>query len=360
MSRKYDHSARRGLFGPLLLLLGLTFGACDDDPSAAPQVIGAGGGAGAGQRGGSGAGGESGGAAGYAPLPEGARGLPIDPAKGYARTELGANFYGVTNGFDQAAFFVTTAGVVVIDAPPSLGESLPVAIREVTAAPVTHIVYSHYHADHIGAAARVAPGAAVVAHEATQRRLARDADPARPVPTVTFADTLTLEVGGQRLELSYHGANHVEGNLFVYAPTQRALVAVDLVWPGWVPFLALGEAIDVPGYRAAFDQVLAYDFDVFVGGHVGRYGTRADVELTQAYVEDLFRHAADAVATVGVADAAAQVGVENPFALAERWFSLMTQRCAAPVQAAWGERLGGVDLWVDSHCLAAIQSLRID
>ncbi|HEU4404415.1 MAG TPA: MBL fold metallo-hydrolase [Polyangiaceae bacterium] len=338
---------------PLLVVLAL--GACGDE-DAAPVPVGDGA---AGSRDADGRAGAAGRP--YAPVPEGARGLPVDPSKGYLVTPFGEGLYGVTNGIDQAAFLATDAGVVVLDAPPSLADGLGKAIREVTAAPVTHVVYSHYHADHIGGAARVAPpGAAVIAHEATARALAREADPNRPAPTLTFADAYALEVGGRRLELAYRGPNHVDGNLFIYAPASRALMAVDLVWPGWVPFFELGQAEDVPGYRASFDLILQYDFDVFVGGHVGRYGTRADVEQTKAYVDDLFRHAAEAIGAVGIDEAAAQVGYENPFVLVDRWFSLMKGRCAGAVQGAWVGRLGAADVWADSHCLAALQSLRID
>ena len=43
-------------------------------------------------------------------------------------------------------------GVIVVDAPPSIGENILAAIAEVTDEPITHVIYSHSHADHIGAA----------------------------------------------------------------------------------------------------------------------------------------------------------------------------------------------------------------
>jgi len=51
----------------------------------------------------------------------------------------------------NAGFVVTTQGVVVFDAlgTPSLGVAMLREIRKVTDKPVTHVVASHYHADHI-------------------------------------------------------------------------------------------------------------------------------------------------------------------------------------------------------------------
>jgi len=47
--------------------------------------------------------------------------------------------------------------------------------------------------------------------------------------------TLHLDIGGKRLELSYHGSIHEEGNIWIYAPSERILMVVDVTFPGWVP-----------------------------------------------------------------------------------------------------------------------------
>jgi hypothetical protein len=66
---------------------------------------------------------------------------------------------------------------------------------------VTHMVYSHHHADHQGASSLFGGDIVRIGHEETRRLLLRDDDPARPVPDVTFSDSYTLEVGGERVEL---------------------------------------------------------------------------------------------------------------------------------------------------------------
>ncbi len=296
----------------------------------------------------------------YAALPATAQGVPVDRSVGYVMEELRDKLYWVSNGVDQAMFLVSTQGVIVVDAPPMLADGLAAAIRKVTAQPVTHLVYSHHHADHIGGASRVGGSAQVVAHVDTARALRRAADPQRPVPTVTFEDTLVLTVGDQTLHLASHGANHVEGNIFIYAPRQRTLMLVDVVWPGWVPFHSLGMAKDVRGYAAALDFALAYDFDTFIGGHVGRYGRRADVEETRAYMGDLFTEAGTALGSVDYNAVGAEVGYENVFLTVGTWLQRVSQQCATAMEKKWVGRLGAADVWADTHCFAAAQSLRID
>jgi hypothetical protein len=63
---------------------------------------------------------------------------------------------------------------------------------------------------------------------------------------------------------------------------------VDIVFPGWVPFVYLAIAEDVADFIKAHDIVLNnYDFDTFVGGHLTRLGTRDDVVTQQEFVSDL-------------------------------------------------------------------------
>lgn len=296
----------------------------------------------------------------HAPVPAGAGGVPIDFELGYAIESLGGGLHWVTNGVDQVIFAATGEGVVLVDAPPGMVDAIAAAIASTTDEPITHVVYSHYHHDHIGGAGQLAPGATFVAHAATALELERAGDPDRPVPTVTFEDGYTLTVGSQVLELGYHGPNHVEGNISVLAPDQRVLMMVDVVWPGWVPFVELGQAEHVPGYVEVFDEILAFDFDVFVGGHVGRYGSREDVEDVRAYVLELRDNAGAALGAVSFDEIAAEVGYDNKWLLVDRYFDALASHCADATTPGWVDRLGGADVWTRENCFAMIQSLRID
>jgi Metallo-beta-lactamase superfamily len=137
------------------------------------------------------------------------REIPLND-QGYHVGRVERNLFWVTDGVYQSAFLATPDGVVVFDAPPSIGANLRRAVDEVTAAEgvsnrVTHLVYSHHHADHGGAAALFDGDVTRIGHEETKRLLVRDNDPGRPVPEATFADRYTLEVGGERVELAWAG-----------------------------------------------------------------------------------------------------------------------------------------------------------
>src|SRR5207302_4927901 len=120
----------------------------------------------------------------YAPLPKSALGPALNE-QGYHVDRVERNLYAVTDGTYQCAFLTTSDGVVLFDAPPTIGHNIRRAIDEISAAndvsnKVTHLIYSHHHADHGGAASLFDDKDIVrIGHEETRRLLLRDNDPAR-------------------------------------------------------------------------------------------------------------------------------------------------------------------------------------
>src|SRR6266568_171949 len=175
----------------------------------------------------------------YAPIPRSALGPALNDQRYYVgRVER--NLYWVTDGVYQSAFLATSAGVLLLQAPPSSGDNLRLAVDEIAAANgvpnrVTHLVYSHHLAEHAGAASLFGGDVVRIGHEETKRLLLRDNDPTRPAPEVTFTDRYTLEVGGERAELAWHGPNHSPDNIYIHFPDHDALMFIDVVNAGWVP-----------------------------------------------------------------------------------------------------------------------------
>ena len=210
----------------------------------------------------------------YAPIPRSALGPALND-QGYYVGRVERNLYWVTNGVYQSAFLTTRDGVVLFDAPPSIGHNLRRAVDEIAAAngvsnTVTHLVYSHHHADHAAAASIFGNDVVRIGHEETRRLLLRDDDPARPVPEVTFADRYTLEVAGERAELAWHGPNHSPDNIYIHFPGHDTLMLIDVVNAGWVPIYNLNLSEDVPGYMAAPATALSYPWTHLICGHLGR------------------------------------------------------------------------------------------
>jgi len=87
----------------------------------------------------------------YAPIPRSALGPALND-QGYYVGRVERNLYWVTDGTYQSAFLTTRDGVVLFDAPPTIGGNLRRAVDEIAAAngvtsTVTHLVYSHHHDD---------------------------------------------------------------------------------------------------------------------------------------------------------------------------------------------------------------------
>jgi len=295
-----------------------------------------------------------------AAVPAAARGPAIPQDKGYLVREINRGLYWLTDGSYQVMFLTTGRGVIAVDAPPNLASKYLKAIAEVTNDRVTHVIYSHAHGDHIGAANIFPKGVKIIAHRETAALLARAKDPKRPVPTITFTKTYTLRVGTQTLTLDYKGVNHEPGNIFIYAPRQKVLMLVDVVFPGWIPFVSLALAKDVPGFLAAHRQALSYPFETFIGGHVTRLGTRQDVTTQMEYINDVRANAGKALKTVDFMAIAKETGFENQWLLFDRYFTAVAKACADMTIPKWRDRLGGADVWTQSHCLVMAESLRID
>lgn len=295
-----------------------------------------------------------------APVPQSARGPAIPKDKGYLVQEIKDGLFWVTEGAYQVMFLVTGKGVIAVDAPPSIGKNYLKAIADVTKEPVTHVIYSHAHKDHIGAASMFPKGVKIIAHRETARLLARAKDPDRPMPTVTFSTSYTLKVGRQTLVLDYKGENHEPGNIFIYAPKQKVLMLVDVIFPGWVPFTRLAVSHDIPGYIEAHQQVLGYDFTTFIGGHLSRLGTRQDVKIQIEYINDLRANAAQALRTVNFMAVAKETGFDNPWLLFGKYFEATAKACEEATVPKWRDRLGGADVFTYEHCWVMVESLRID
>jgi glyoxylase-like metal-dependent hydrolase (beta-lactamase superfamily II) len=297
----------------------------------------------------------------YLDMPASSQGPPIDPTKGYRVQDLGSGLYMITDNAIQSMFLVYDRGVVVIDAPQNLAAFIPKAIADVAGdKPITHLIYSHSHADHIGGAKALGGHPIIIAHEETLRLLKRDADPNRPLPTLTFSDKYTLRVGKQVLELSYHGNAHEPGNIFIYAPAQRVLMVVDIVFPGWMPWRRFALAQDIPAYFAQVEEIRKLDWDIFVGGHVARTGTHADVDLQAEFINDVKQAAAAALASNKPGEGLNPLDKNNPWAFFDHYIDRVAAQCVNTLTPKWATKLGGFDVYVWDQCYSMEQTLRIE
>jgi len=299
----------------------------------------------------------------YAPVPRSALGPALNE-QGYHVGRVERNLYWVTDGTYQSAFLTTPDGVVLFDAPPTIGHNLQRAVDEIAAAngvsnTVSHLIYSHHHADHAGASSLFDTGVVRIGHEETRRLLLRDDDPARPAPTETFQDRRTLEIGGERIELAWHGANHSPDNIIIHLPDHDTLMLVDIVNPGWAPVYVSNLTEDIPGYLEAPANALAYSWKHFIGGHLGRLGTRDDVRLHQQYMADISESSRKAIDTVDPTRYFVKYGA-NSWAAVKGYLDEVTAVAAAPVIEKYTGVLAAADVFTESTTFWVMESIRLD
>ncbi len=210
------------------------------------------------------------------------------------------------NFISNAGFVVTPAGVVVIDAlgSPALAERLMAEIRKVTPLPVTHVIVTHYHADHIyGLQAFKAQGARIIAHGAAREymhsetaRLRLEVSRVELAPWVNdetrlveadvwLAGDTAFQVGGVAFQLKIVGPSHTPEDLVVYLPSEKVLFAGDLVFRSRIPYV--GQA-DSRQWILALEKLLGFDATVIVPGHGPlSHEARKDMQLTRDYLRYL-------------------------------------------------------------------------
>ncbi|MBT9465260.1 MAG: MBL fold metallo-hydrolase [Hydrogenophaga sp.] len=210
------------------------------------------------------------------------------------------------NFISNAGFVVAPQGVVVIDAlgSPALARRLVQKIAEITPKPITHVIVTHYHADHIyGLQVFKELGAQIIAQQDAREYLNSDTAAQRLVASRTelapwvddntrlvpadrwLADSTTLELSGMRFVVERVGPSHTPEDLAVLVPAERVLFAGDIMFAGRLPFV--GKA-DSGQWIASLDRLLRFDVKVVVPGH-GAASTepRKDMVVMRDYLNHL-------------------------------------------------------------------------
>src|SRR5437899_265797 len=198
-----------------------------------------------------------------------------------------------------------------------------------------------------------------IGHEETRRLLLRDDDPARPPNEETFQDHRTLEIGGERIDLAWHGANHSPDNIIIHLPDHDTLMLIDIVNPGWAPVYIANLTEDIPGYIDAPANALAYPWKHFIGGHLGRLGTRDDVTLHQQYMADISESSRKAIDTVDGTRYFVKYG-DNMWAAVKGYLDEVTRVAAAPVIEKYTGVLAAADVFTESTTFWVMESIRLD
>jgi cyclase len=226
--------------------------------------------------------------------------------------KLKDNLYVMRGGGGASSVFVTATGVTVVDTKnPGWGQPLLDAIRKVTDRPVTTIINTHTHGDHVSGNVEFADNVEVIAHEntAANMKAMRPNSSAAPnpnppnifrdhngkgLPKRTFNDRMTIGRGADQIDLYYFGRAHTNGDAMVFFPAHRVFHIAD-VYPGnELPIMDANNGGTGVGYADTLAKVLAFtekNADALVSGHSTATTTNADlknyIQFVRGYVKDV-------------------------------------------------------------------------
>lgn len=202
-----------------------------------------------------------------------------------------------------SAAFVTSRGVVLVDTKlPGWGQPILDALSQITDRPVTTIVNTHTHFDHVGGNVEFPAPVEIVTHETTAE-LMREMGPVtggpvqpdlfgrsggRGLPTRTFRDRMTLGEGDERIELHHFGRAHTGGDTWVLFPALRVLHAGDVFGHKAVPPLDANNGASGIEYPRTIARALAAltDVDTVVSGHYPTTLSPADLKIYGDFTRD--------------------------------------------------------------------------
>jgi glyoxylase-like metal-dependent hydrolase (beta-lactamase superfamily II) len=160
--------------------------------------------------------------------------------------KLKDNLFVLRGGGGNTAVFIASNGVVVVDTKnPGWGQPILDKIKELTPKPVTTIINTHTHGDHVSGNVEFPATVDIIVHEntATNMKAMRavtgfkppanptnifDANNGRGLPKRTFADRLSIGKGSDQVDMYYFGRGHTNGDAWIVFPSLRVMHAGDI------------------------------------------------------------------------------------------------------------------------------------
>jgi len=217
-------------------------------------------------------------------------------------------------GAGNTGVFITEAGVVVVDTKtPGNGQGILDKIKTVTPKPVTMIINTHTHGDHVSGNVEFPATVDVVVQENTKIGMENmkpvtglAAPPPGPsifqqnggrgLPKRTFKDTMTIGKGADQIDLYYFGRAHTGGDTFVVFPALRVLHAGDAFHTRDLPIMDKnngGSGVEYAATLANAGSKLK-NIDMIINGHNPTTTTMADMKTQSEFIADFVKFVQDA------------------------------------------------------------------
>jgi glyoxylase-like metal-dependent hydrolase (beta-lactamase superfamily II) len=204
------------------------------------------------------------------------------------------NLFVLRGGGGNTAVFVMAGGVAVVDAKnPGWGRPILDAIKELTPKPVTLLINTHTHGDHVSGNVEFPAAVDVVVQENTKTNMEKmpifkehaNAGMAKR----TFKDRMTIGQGADQIDLYYFGPGHTNGDAWVVFPAHRIVHSGDIFAGKSVPLIDTGNG----GSMRQIPETLARahsgikGVDSIINGHTPAQTTWADLAEFVQFNRDL-------------------------------------------------------------------------
>ena len=190
-------------------------------------------------------------------------------------TDLGHGVYLLNWQGGDSIVLVGDAGVLLVDTSVAqMGVKIKAAIARVSTKPVKLVINTHAHADHFGANELMAQGGAVIiGHDALRERMAKGQylaafdqtippSPPAALPTVTYADGMTIHFGGETVELVHVPGAHTDNDTLVRFKRANVIHASGTIGGnGGYPFFDMSSGGSLAGTIAAEEKMLSLSDD---------------------------------------------------------------------------------------------------
>jgi glyoxylase-like metal-dependent hydrolase (beta-lactamase superfamily II) len=207
---------------------------------------------------------------------------------------IGPSSYWVHANHYNTVFRVGSSGVLLLDTPEGLYDQITAAVASVTDLPVTAVVYSHLHADHVADIGRYVQAAEdagiqlriIAGRQTADKMEAMKSILPRPTEILDWPHA-TTEVDGTTLQLyGFEWAAHTDDHSAWLLPDEGVVHSPDLIFPDQPPFWRLGGNERFLFYERNLQEIAALPWRVLSGGH-GNIGYHGDITFQLSFLADL-------------------------------------------------------------------------
>jgi cyclase len=198
------------------------------------------------------------------------------------------------NGGGNTAVFATANGVTVVDSKnPGWGKPILDKIKELTPKPVTTLINTHTHGDHVSGNVDFPATVDVVVQENTKTNMEKmpifKEHNGAGMAKRTFKDKMTIGKGADQIDLYYFGRGHTNGDAWVVFPAHRIVHAGDIFAGKGVPLIDEangGSMLEMPDtLMKAYNGIK--NVDTIINGHMPAQTTWPDLKEFAEFNKDL-------------------------------------------------------------------------